>query len=162
MCPWDSPQGLGMGLGELGIKGRIGTIQITALLKSTRILGRFAVTWTSVKNHQLKLMWWWPKERPHWFKKNKQRTPSKQLQTHNLPTDEEENMNSTNKGRYLLLANKLQIVPWGTERMPQRIQRHSRITLHRQAHPKREQDQTEKFTYGLDWRQNAYDMVPQS
>ena len=74
----------------------------------------------------------------------------KQLQTYNLPTDDVENINSTNKGRDLLLANKPQIVPWGTERMPQRIQRHRRVTLHRSSHSQREQDQTEKSSYGLD------------
>ena len=35
----------------------------------------------------------------------------KHLQTHNLPTDDVENLNSTNKGKDLLLANKTQIVP---------------------------------------------------
>ena len=78
----------------------------------------------------------------------KQSNRPKQLQTHNLPTDDVEN-NSTNKGRGLLLANKQQIVPCGVERMSQRIQRHSRVTLHRPAHPKREQDQTEKTMAGL-------------
>ena len=79
----------------------------------------------------------------------------KQLQTHNLPTDDEANINSTNKERDLLLPNKPQIVSWETERMPQRIQRHRRVTLHRSAHPKQEQDQTEKSSYGLDWLQKG-------
>ena len=35
---------------------------------------------------------------------------SKQLQTHNLPTDDVENIKSTNKGRDLQLANKPRIV----------------------------------------------------
>ena len=35
----------------------------------------------------------------------------KQLQTHNLPTNYVENFNSKNKGRDLLLVNKLRIVP---------------------------------------------------
>ena len=55
----------------------------------------------------------------------------KQLQTHNLPIDDVENINSTNKGIDLLLTNKLQIVTWGTERMLQMIRRHSRVDLHR-------------------------------
>ena len=46
--------------------------------------------------------------------------------------------------------------------MPQRIQRPSRITLHRSTHPQLEQDKTEKYSYGLDWVQKAYDMVPKS
>ena len=55
-----------------------------------------------------------------------------------------------NCSKQLLLANKLRIVPWRTERMPQRIQMHSRITLPRWIHLKWEQDETEKSTYGLD------------
>ena len=62
-----------------------------------------------------------------------------------------ENINSTNKGRDLLLTNKPQFVPWRTERMPQRIQKHSRVTLHRSTHPKWKQDQTKKLSYDLDW-----------
>ena len=46
----------------------------------------------------------------------KQRKRTKQLQTHDV-----ENINSTNKGRNVLLANKPQIAPWRTERMLQRI-----------------------------------------
>ena len=62
-----------------------------------------------------------------------------------------ENINSTNKGKNLLLTNKPRIVPWRTEKMPQRIQRHSGITQHRSTHPKWQQDKTEKSSYGLDW-----------
>ena len=51
---------------------------------------------------------------------------------------------------------------WRTERMPQRIQRHSRITLHRSTLTKCEQDKTENSSYGLDWLKKTYDMVPQS
>ena len=71
-----------------------------------------------------------------------------QLQIHNLPTDNVENIIGTNKGRDLLLANKPGIVSWRTERMLQRIQWHIRVTLHTSAHPQREQDQTEKSSYG--------------
>ena len=41
----------------------------------------------------------------------KQSNCPKQLQTHNLPTDDVENINSSNKGRDVRLANKLWIVP---------------------------------------------------
>ena len=85
----------------------------------------------------------------------------KQLQTHNLPTDDAENINSTNSGRYLILAYKPQIVPWGTERVRQRIKRHSRITLRRSVHRKREQGQTEKSMAWIDYKK-AYNIVPQS
>ena len=60
------------------------------------------------------------------------------------------NNNNNNKGRNILLANKPRIIPWRTERMPQRIQRHSRVTLHRSTHPKWKQEQTKKSSYGLD------------
>ena len=85
----------------------------------------------------------------------KQRNLPKQLQTHNLPTDDVENINSTNKERDLLLSHKPRIVPRRKERTLQRIQRHSIITLHRSAHSKWEQNQTEKSTYGLDWLQEG-------
>ena len=65
----------------------------------------------------------------------KQTKCPKMRQNHNPPTDDVENINSTNKGRDLPLANNQWIVPWGTERMPQRILRHSRVCLHRSAHP---------------------------
>ena len=39
--------------------------------------------------------------------------------------------------------------------MPQRIQRHRRVTLHRPADPKWKQDHTEKSSYGLDCLQKA-------
>ena len=78
----------------------------------------------------------------------KQRNHHKQLQTHNLPTEDVENINSINKGRDLLFANEARIVPRGAERMMQRIQRHSRVTLHRSTHPKCEQEQTEKSSNG--------------
>ena len=86
----------------------------------------------------------------------KQRNFSKQLQADNLPINDVENTNSTNKGKYLLLTNKPLIVPWRKQSMLQWIQRHSRITLHKSTHPKWEQDKTEKSSYCL-----AYDMVPQ-
>ena len=91
-----------------------------------------------------------------------QRTHPKLLQIHNLPVDDGENIKSTNKGRDLQLTDKLQVVPWGTERIPPRIQRHRRVTSHRSVHPQWEQDQTEKYSYGLCWQQKEYDMVPQS
>ena len=86
----------------------------------------------------------------------KQRKHPKQIQTHNLPTDDGENINRINMERNLPFANKSQIVPWGSERMPQRIQMHSRGNLHRPVHPKREQYQTEKSRYGLDWLQRRF------
>ena len=90
----------------------------------------------------------------------KQRNRPRQLEAYNLPTDDLENVNSTNKGRDLLLDNKPQIVPWAVERMPQRIQRHSRITLHEPAHAEREQVQTEISSYGLDWQQKGIRYSP--
>ena len=53
---------------------------------------------------------------PEWMdhidtKGPKQMNRPKQLQTHNLPTNDVVNINSTNKGRDLLLSNKPGIVP---------------------------------------------------
>ena len=79
----------------------------------------------------------------------------KQIQNHNLPINEEENIYSKNKGRDLQLANKPRIVLWIIKRMLQMIQRHKRVILHRSAHPQRKQDQTEKSSYGLDWPQKG-------
>ena len=61
------------------------------------------------------------------------------------------NNNYNNNGRDLLLDNKPWVVPWGAERMPQRIQIRSRVTLDRSTAPKWEQNQTEKFSSDLDW-----------
>ena len=56
--------GLLKGLEDLEVGGRVETIQMTALLRTARILrsssgdlGRFTVTQTPVENHQLTLMW---------------------------------------------------------------------------------------------------------
>ena len=109
---------------------------------------------------------------PEWMSKGKttliQKGPNKRtalsnkLQTHNLPTNDVENINSTNKGRDLLFANKTRFVSWGTERVLQRIQRHTRITLQRSTHPNKVQDQTKKSSHGLDRLKNAYYMVRHS
>ena len=78
-------------------------------------------------------------DKPEWMTKGKatliQKDPTqgkclKQLQTHNVSTCDVKNTNCTNKGKDLQLTNKTQIVPRGTERMPQRIQRHRRATLY--------------------------------
>ena len=61
----------------------------------------------------------------------KQMNRPKQLQTHKLSTDDLENINSTCKERDFLFANKPRIVPRGKQWMPQRIQRHNRVTFHR-------------------------------
>ena len=88
-------------------------------------------------------------------KRPSQKDRPQQLPTYNVPTYDVENTNSTNKWRDLLLADKLQIVPWRTERMLQRIQRHWRTTLHRSIYPHREQDETKKSRFGLDWLQKG-------
>ena len=62
---------------------------------------------------------------PEWMTKGKimmikkdplKGTVPKKTSDHHGPTYDVENINSTNKGGDLLLANKLRIVPWGTER----------------------------------------------
>ena len=99
---------------------------------------------------------WMTKRKTRLTKKGaKQRKRPKQLQTYNMSTNDVENIYSTNKEIGLLLVNKPQFVSWLTERKLQGNQRHSRITLHRSTHSKWEQDQPEKSSYGLDWRQKG-------
>ena len=74
------------------------------------------------------------------------RNRPKQLQTHDV-----ENINGTNKGRGQFLANKPRIVPCGINRIQHRIQRSKRTTLYWSVHPQREQNETHKSSYGLDW-----------
>ena len=103
---------------------------------------------TSARNEQMltrRANTWMDDQRKDYInpKGYKQRNYSKQLQTHKLPNNDVENTNSKTKGKDLLLDNKPWIVPWRTGRMPQRIQRRSRITLLRSTYPKWEQDKTE-------------------
>ena len=92
----------------------------------------------------------------------KQRNSPKQSYTHNLPTNDVENINSTSKGRGLLLANNPWVVPWRIERMLQTIQRHSRITFHR-SHILNV-SKTIGNNLAMTWidHKKAYDMVPYS
>ena len=92
----------------------------------------------------------------------KQRNCFKRLQTHNLPTDDVENINSTNMGRDLLLANKQQIVPWQTERMPQKSRGTAEL-LYIDQHILNE-SKTRRKNLAMAWidYKRAYDMVPQS
>ena len=85
----------------------------------------------------------------------KQRNYSKQLKTNKLPINDVGNSNSRNKGKDLLLGNKPGFIPGRIERILQRIQRLSRITLHRSTHRKWQQDKTEKSSYGLNWLQKG-------
>ena len=73
-----------------------------------------------------------------------------------------ENANGKNKRRDLLLTDKLRLVPWGIERMPQRTQRHRKATLHWSAYPQREQDETKNLAMAWIDYKKAFDIVPQS
>ena len=73
-----------------------------------------------------------------------------------------ENTNSTNKGKYLQLTNKLRIVPWLKERMPQRIQS-DRELLYIDQHILNESKTRRKnlAMVCIDYKK-TYDMVPRS
>ena len=173
-------KGLVKRLEEFDIREQIETIQTIALLRSARIIIIIKVSNWKTPGHDGIYGFWFKKftsihdrltlemnkclqtaHIPEWMTKGrttkgpKQRKCHKQLQTHNLPTNNVENINSTNKERNLLLANKPQIDPWRTERMLQRFQRHSRITLNRSKHYKWELCQMEKSSYDLDWLQKG-------
>ena len=92
----------------------------------------------------------------------KQRNCPKQLHIHNLPTNDVENINSTNKGRDLQHANKPQIVSRGKERMPQRIQRHCRVIYIDQHILNESKTRQKNLTIAWINYKKAYDMVPQS
>ena len=84
----------------------------------------------------------------------KERNCLKQLQTDNLPTNDVENINSTNKWRDLLLTIKPQIVPWRTESLVQKI-----IDQHIVNESK-----TRRKNLAMAWidHKKAYDIFPQS
>ena len=95
-------------------------------------------------------------------KRPKQRNRSKQLQTHNLPIDDAENIYSTNKRSDLLLANKPWIVSWGADG----CRKGSRGTvelLYIDQHILIE-GKTRRKDLALAWIdcKTAYNMVPQS
>ena len=83
------------------------------LVQETRLHSRQ----TSIKNEQMptgSVRTWMDNQRKYHIDSegSPQGNRPKQLQTDNLPSDDVENINSTNKGRDLLLTNKPQIVPW--------------------------------------------------
>ena len=95
-------KGLLKELEELEIRARVYTIQITALLWSARIPRRVQETLEDFMT----------KERTTLIQKDpsKGTAPTPKLKNHNLPTDDVETVNSTNKGRDLLPANKPRII----------------------------------------------------
>ena len=80
-------------------------------------------------------------------------TTPKQLQTHNMPTYEVENVHGKNKRGDLQHVNKPWTVPRGTEMMQRVDQRHMWSTVHWLTQPQREPDMSRKFSYGMDWQQ---------
>ena len=84
-------------------------------------------------------------------KGSKKRNHSKQLQAHNLPTNDVENINNTNKARDLQLADEPNIVPWGTEGYRKRFIGTAEL-LYRDQHILNEsKTRRKKTSYGLDW-----------
>ena len=59
---------------------------------------------------------WMTKEKTTLIQKDPNKgTAQNKFQTYNIPTKDVGNINSTNKGRDLLLANKARFVPWRTD-----------------------------------------------
>ena len=73
-----------------------------------------------------------------------------------MPTDYVENINSTSKGRYLLLAKKPRIIARGTEG------RHSRVILIDQQILNEKKTKRKHLVMALVDYKNPYGMVPQS
>ena len=88
-------------------------------------------------------------------KRTPKRNHPQQLQTHNVPINDVENTNGTNKGGDLLFANKLRTVPRETERTLQGNGRNRRAAIHWSTHSQREQNETKKSSYGVDCLQKV-------
>ena len=76
-------------------------------------------------------------------KRTPKRNRPKQLQTHNVPTDDIENTNSKNQGGDLLFANRKDAA---------REKENKRSILHCSTHLQGELNEKEKYSYGVDWR----------
>ena len=104
----------------------------------------------------------WLKEGPHWYKRTQTKEPSKQLQTHNLPTNDVENINNTNKGRNLLFANKHRLFP-DEQKGCCKGSRGTAELLYTDQHILNE-NKTRRKNLTMAWidYKKAYDMVPHS
>ena len=74
-----------------------------------------------------------------------QRNHPEKLETHNMPTDDVKNADGTNYG-----VDKPQNILRRKERIPQESQRHTRTNIYRLTHPRREKNEIEISSYGLD------------
>ena len=103
---------------------------------------------------------------PEWMTKRKitliqiKGTAPKQLQTHNLPTNDVENINSTNKGRDLLFTYSRRLFP----EEQKGCRKGSRVTgelLYMEKHILNE-SKTRRKNLAIAWTdyKKAYDMVP--
>ena len=88
---------------------------------------------------------WMTKVKTILIQKDPQKGTSQQLQTHNMPTNDVGNTNST----------KTLTVSRGKEKLPQVDQRYRRATPHESTHPQGMQDEMEKFNYGINWLQKG-------
>ena len=73
-----------------------------------------------------------------------------------------ENIDTTNKGRDLLVVNKPRIFPWGAKKDVAKDPEAQQSYFTYINHAKQEQDQMEKSSYGPDWRQKSIWYVPPS
>ena len=88
--------------------------------------------------------------------------PLKQLQTGNLPTDVVENINSTNKGRGLLLANKPRTVPEVQKRCCKGSKGTAELLYINQDIINESNTKLKNLVMAWINYKNTYDMVPQS
>ena len=94
-------------------------------------------------------------------RKDLQKGTAKQLQSHNVPTDDVKNTYGTREEIYYSLK-KLRTVHRSTERMLQGTKRNRRSTIHWLTHPQGEQNETENVAMAWIGYKLAYDMVLRS
>ena len=97
----------------------------------------------------------WQKKRPPWSRKAPKKESPQQLQTHNVFTYNVENTNGTNQLGDLGFTNKPPTILRGKERMTQGNQMYRRASIHWSTHLQRQENKTEKSSYGVDWLQKS-------
>ena len=88
-------------------------------------------------------------------KRSLKKNLSRQLQIDDVPTDDWKILTEQNRKGDIRFANKLQTVHCGMEGMAQGHQRNRRATTHWSTRTQKEENETKKSGYGVDWQQKG-------